>query len=207
MQVKDTDISEIKPYERNPRNNDEAVEYVANSIKEFGFQQPIVVDKDGIIIVGHTRFKAAKKLGLKRVPVVVAEGLTDQQVDAYRLADNKTGEAAEWNKDLLNGELDHLFDFDMEQFGFTDLLEEEEEEKEVPAEIPFTEVLGEESNYIVLKFSDNVDWLQLESIFELPRVQAYSTRTDGKISSNMVQSGIGRVVDGAEFLNRIGMEL
>jgi ParB/RepB/Spo0J family partition protein len=81
-------ISDIKPYENNPRNNDDAVDAVERSIKEFGWQQPIVVDKDNVIIAGHTRYKAAKKLGMKEVPVVVASNLSDEQVRAYRLADN-----------------------------------------------------------------------------------------------------------------------
>ena len=86
MQVESRSIREIKPYEHNPRRNDGAVDAVAASIKEFGWQQPIVVDKDGVIIAGHTRYKAAYKLGLKEVPVVVAENLTEEQVRAYRLA-------------------------------------------------------------------------------------------------------------------------
>ena len=111
-------IKSIRPYEKNPRRNDEAVDAVAASIKEFGWQQPIVVDKDGVIIAGHTRYKAAKKLKCDTVPVVVADDLTEDQVKAYRLADNKTGELAEWDMPMLNEELDDLADFDMEQFGF-----------------------------------------------------------------------------------------
>ena len=85
MEVKEWPIEEVKPYKHNPRNNDDAVEATANSIREFGWQQPIVVDKDGVIIVGHTRLKAAKKLKMEQVPVTVAENLTDDQVKAYRL--------------------------------------------------------------------------------------------------------------------------
>ena len=118
MQVEIRSIREIKPYEHNPRSNDCAVDAVAASIKEFGWQQPIVVDKDGVIIAGHTRFKAAKKLGLKEVPVVVAENLTDEQVKAYRLADNKTGELAGWDFSALEEELVGLAEIDMQQFGF-----------------------------------------------------------------------------------------
>ena len=93
MRTIDLNISEIHPYENNPRRiSDEAVEKVADSIREFGFQQPIVVDSAHVIIVGHTRLKAAKKLGLETVPVVVADNLTEEQAKAYRLADNKTGE-------------------------------------------------------------------------------------------------------------------
>ena len=118
MQVESRSIREIKPYEHNPRNNDGAVDAVAASIKEFGWQQPIVVDKDGVIIAGHTRYKAAKKLRLKDVPVVVAENLTEEQVRAYRLADNKTGELAEWDFAALEEELAAISEIDMSAFGF-----------------------------------------------------------------------------------------
>lgn len=119
MDVKQVEIGKIRPYENNPRNNDNAVEAVANSIREFGFQQPIVVDMDGIIIAGHTRYKAAQSLGLEEVPVVYAD-LPPEKVKAYRLADNKTGELAGWDFSTLQQELDELetVNVDMEQFGF-----------------------------------------------------------------------------------------
>ena len=123
-------IKSIRPYEKNPRRNDEAVDAVASSIREFGWQQPIVVDKDGVIIAGHTRYKAAKKLKCDTVPVVVADDLTEDQVKAYRLADNKTGELAEWDTALLDEELAELADFDMSQFGFDTILQEEAREAE-----------------------------------------------------------------------------
>jgi DNA modification methylase len=120
MNIQQTPIKSITPYAKNPRKNEAAVDKVAASIKEFGFQQPIVVDKDGVIIAGHTRYKAALKLGLIEVPVLYAVDLTDAQVKAYRLADNKTNEFAEWDMDLLVGELGELkeFNFDMQPFGF-----------------------------------------------------------------------------------------
>lgn len=121
MKVEAKSIDEIKPYENNPRDNDDAVDAVANSIKEFGWQQPIVVDNEGVIIAGHTRYKAAEKLGLKHVPVVVADNLTPDQVKAYRLADNKTAELADWDMDLLNDELDQIRNIDMSDFGFDEL--------------------------------------------------------------------------------------
>lgn len=130
MEIKLVKIADIRPYDRNPRNNDGAVDAVAASIKEFGWQQPIVVDRDGVIIAGHTRYKAAQKLKCKEVPVVVAENLTDEQVKAYRLADNKTGELAEWDTALLDEELAELADFDMSQFGFDTILQEEAREAE-----------------------------------------------------------------------------
>lgn len=123
-------IKSIRPYEKNPRRNDEAVDAVAASIREFGWQQPIVVDRDGVIIAGHTRYKAAKKLKCDTVPVVVADDLTEDQVKAYRLADNKTGELAEWDTALLGEELAELADFDMSQFGFDTILQEEAREAE-----------------------------------------------------------------------------
>ena len=123
MEVRNLKIDEIKPYENNPRNNLDAVNATANSIKEFGWQQPIVVDKDMVIIAGHTRYLAAKKLGCDTVPVVVASNLSDEQVRAYRLADNKTGELAEWNTKLLDDELQDILDIDMTDFGFDEDIE------------------------------------------------------------------------------------
>jgi DNA modification methylase len=111
----------IRPYDQNPRLNDQAVEAVAKSLREFGFRQPIVVDADGVIICGHTRWKAAQKLGLKQVPVHVATDLTPAQVRAYRLADNQTATLAEWNYDLLPLELKDLqgLNFDLDLLGFS----------------------------------------------------------------------------------------
>ncbi len=120
MQITMMNISDIHPYERNPRNNDAAVDAVAKSIKEFGWRAPIVVDKDMVIVAGHTRLKAAIKLGLTEVPVHVAKDLTPEQIQAYRIADNKTGEIAEWNYELLPFELKDLqaADFDLSLLGF-----------------------------------------------------------------------------------------
>lgn len=127
-------LNEIKEYENNPRQNDEAVEYVANSIKEFGFRNPIILDKDNVIIAGHTRYKASQQLKLKEVPCIYANDLTEEQVKAFRLADNKVGEIAEWDDDLLKIELDDILDIDMSDLGFDDIdLEEvydEPKEKE-----------------------------------------------------------------------------
>ena len=95
MKVEEMKLSDLKPYEKNPRKNDRAVEPVANSIKEFGFRVPLVIDKDNVIVTGHTRYKAAKKLGLKTVPCIKADDLSDEQIKAFRLADNKVGEISE----------------------------------------------------------------------------------------------------------------
>jgi len=138
-QIEYRKLSEIKPYDRNPRSNDAAVGPTANSIKEFGFQAPIIVDKDGVIIAGHTRYKAAKRLGMDTVPVVVAAELTPEQVTAYRIADNSTGEIAQWELDLLAGELATI-DYDMAEFGLdVELHSADEEVKEDDYEVELTE--------------------------------------------------------------------
>lgn len=123
MKVAEIDINKLKAYEKNPRKNDNAVKEVANSIKEFGWKVPVVIDKDYVILAGHTRVKAANMLGLKKVPCIIADDLNEQQAKAFRLADNKTGELANWDFDLLIEELAGLYDFDMEQFGFEPLPE------------------------------------------------------------------------------------
>ena len=119
-------LDEVRPYANNPRKNDDAVEYVVNSIKEFGFKVPIIIDGGGEIVAGHTRYKAAKQLGMEEIPCIVADDLTDEQVKAFRLADNKVAEKAEWDFDLLGDELDDILNIDMEAFGFDFEIEEEE---------------------------------------------------------------------------------
>lgn len=118
MEVIDKQIAELTPYAKNPRKNDQAVDAVAASIKEFGFKVPIVIDSDGVIVAGHTRLKAALLLGLETVPCVVADDLTEEQIKAFRLADNKTSELAEWDYALLDEEIAELTDIDMSLFGF-----------------------------------------------------------------------------------------
>lgn len=129
MNVKEINIKDIRPYEKNPRKNNSAVAYVAESIKQFGFKVPIIIDKNNVIVAGHTRYKASKKLGINTVPVIIADDLTDEQIKAFRLADNKVAEQAEWDIDLLNEELEEIFDIDMTDFGF-EVLEEEKEVEE-----------------------------------------------------------------------------
>lgn len=147
MNITDIRTRDLKPYENNPRLNEDAVDLVAASIEEFGFKQPIVVDKDLIIIAGHTRWKAAQKLGLETVPCIQADDLTPAQVKAYRLADNKVAEAAQWDLDALQFDLDALqfeleeldnMDFDMEPFGFeTETFDEQiAEDDNFEAELP-----------------------------------------------------------------------
>ena len=125
MEILNKPIGELKPYERNPRRNDEAVQYVAKSIKDFGFKVPMVIDSNNVIICGHTRYKAAKELGLEEVPCVIADDLTEEQIKAFRLADNKVSEHAKWDYELLNIELEGLQDFDMQDFGFYSDIDED----------------------------------------------------------------------------------
>ena len=128
MEILSKKISEIIPYEKNPRKNDEAVKYVAESIKQFGFKIPIIIDKDNIIVCGHTRYKAAKRLKLKEVPCIMADDLTDEQVRAFRIADNKVSEYAEWDMDLLKEEIAALEDINFADFGFeTDMPKDADE--------------------------------------------------------------------------------
>lgn len=126
-------IDEIIPYVNNPRNNKDAVDAVASSIKNFGFKVPVVIDGENEIVNGHTRILASKKLGLKEVPVIVASDLSPEQIKAFRLADNKVGELAEWDTEMLMVELDELaeLDIDMTDFGFepVDFEEENKEQK------------------------------------------------------------------------------
>ena len=118
MQIFEKALSEIKPYENNPRNNGNAVPAVVASICEFGFKVPIVIDSDGVIVCGHTRYKAAQEIGLKTVPCVIADDLTPEQVKAFRLADNKTGELATWDFEKLELETAELETVELEKFGF-----------------------------------------------------------------------------------------
>ena len=130
MQIIYKKVKEIIPYEKNPRKNEEAVDYVANSIKEFGFKVPIIIDKENIIVAGHTRYKASIKLGIDEVPCVIADDLTEEQIRAFRLADNKTAEIATWDFELLEKELAELDGFNMQDFGF-DILESEADIEEI----------------------------------------------------------------------------
>ena len=118
MNIVTKKVSELIPYEKNPRKNDEAVKYVAESIKQFGFKVPIVIDKDNIVVCGHTRLKASKKLRIKEVPCIIADDLTEEQIRAFRVADNKVSEKAEWDFKLLDEEINAMPDFNFEDFGF-----------------------------------------------------------------------------------------
>lgn len=118
MTVTERKICELKPYPNNPRKNREAVAVVAKSIRRFGFKVPVVVDSSGVIVCGHTRVEAARSLGMDKVPCVEAEGLTEDQIKAFRIADNRTGELAVWDFAALDAELEKLSGMGLEGFGF-----------------------------------------------------------------------------------------
>lgn len=122
-------VADLVPYENNARINDGAVDAVANSIKEFGIKNPIIIDRDNVIVCGHTRIKACEKLGIEKVPCVVADDLTDEQIKAFRIADNSTAQIAEWDLEKLQAELENI-DMDMVQFGLQEQIEEIEKEFE-----------------------------------------------------------------------------
>lgn len=142
MQINYQNVNDLIPYINNPRHNDQAVDAVAGSIKNFGFKVPIVVDKDNEIVAGHTRLKAAKKLGMEEVPTIVADDLTENEVRAFRLADNRVAELADWDEEILANELIDIDDIDMSEFGFEELeseldiheVEEDEFDEEPPEE-------------------------------------------------------------------------
>lgn len=154
LEIKYINIDELKPYEKNPRKNDDAVSYVAESIRQYGFKVPIVVDRNNVIVAGHTRYKAAKALELESVPCVVADDLSDEQIKAYRIADNKVSDFSLWDNALLLEELNSLtedlftgFDeseiFDKTNFEDMEVMDEgdndvlEENEQGVMYEITF----------------------------------------------------------------------
>jgi hypothetical protein len=148
LEVEYRSIENVLPYEKNPRNNDEAVKAVAESIKEFGFKIPIVITCDNVIVAGHTRVKAAKELGMKEVPCIIADDLTDEQIRAFRLADNKSAEIATWNEELLQQELEDILNIDMTMFGFdgnkADFADEiEDDTYTMKSNIPQYEITGE----------------------------------------------------------------
>ena len=121
MQIIYKKLEELHPYKNNPRRNDQAVDAVANSIQEFGFKVPAVIDKNGEIIAGHTRYKAAKKLKIKEIPCIIADDLTEEQIRAFRLADNKVSEASEWDFNILGEEIGVITEIDMQKFGFEEV--------------------------------------------------------------------------------------
>lgn len=209
MEIVYKSINELKPYQNNSRTHDkEQIEQICKSIKEYGWTNPVLIDEKGMIIAGHGRVEAGKKLDIKEVPCIVLSGLTETQKKAYVIADNKMALNAGWNEELLKIELRSLQqeNFDLGLVGFDEkeiekILGEIEIEEEPEEE--FTEILNEEHNYIILYFDNEIDWLQAESLFNLKKVKCPSTRRDGKINKNMKRVGLGRVLKGSEAIKKI----
>jgi ParB-like chromosome segregation protein Spo0J len=218
MQVIDIPLNQIKPYPNNPRKNAKAVDVVAHSISAYGFNSPIVVDRDMVIINGHTRYLAAQKLGLETVPVVVAAGLSPDRVKAYRIMDNRSASIAEWDNDKLLQEIVELldadtFDLNVEFTGFSpdDLSKElglklgEEPKKktkkgaenEVDGEIEFANELLEEHQYVVLYFDNTLDWQVAKEKLGLHSVRRNNT------DAARDRKALGRVIPGKDVINRL----
>ena len=204
MQIIQKKLADIVPYAKNTKKHDETqIKNVAESIKKYGWVQPLVIDDDGTIVIGHCRALAAERLGIEEVPCVVVSDLTEDEINALRIVDNKTNESP-WDFDLLSAELPEI---DLSDFEFDFGIEDEEEKTEIvedeAPEVEFSEILGEENNYLVLQFKTDVDWLNAQSIFGLETVKSYSTRKDGKVTKNMERKGVARVLDGAKVLNEL----
>lgn len=202
-------VEDVHPYLNNPRLNHKAVKVVADSIREFGFRNPIVVDKDGVIIVGHTRLEASKMLGYEQVPVIVADDLSPEQVQAFRIMDNKSSEFAEWDYTKLLAEVNDLIahDYDVELTGFSDVelsdildsaIEEEKKKEEADKpEMEFTQELLEEHNYVVLYFDNTLDWQVAKEVFNIHAVHGLAS------TPTYEKKGVGRVVNGAEYVDKL----
>lgn len=175
LQIEYLPINKLKPYPNNPRNNTDAIEAVANSIKEFGFKSPIILDKDNIIVCGHTRYEASKRLRLKEVPVIYADDLTDEQVKAFRLADNKTAELSDWDFDTLDDEINSITDINMSDFGFEIL---DEADLEIEHERQADIVQGRVENILNLGIGEyegtgQYDIPILQPVYELPEIKEW----------------------------------
>lgn len=145
-------VADLIPYENNARINDGAVDAVANSIKEFGIKNPIIIDRDNVIVCGHTRIKACEKLGIEKVPCVVADDLTDEQIKAFRIADNSTAQIAEWDLEKLQAELENI-DMDMVQFGLQEQIDDIEKSLDNGYGEEFTLPDGDKSEICQMTFT------------------------------------------------------
>jgi ParB-like chromosome segregation protein Spo0J len=196
-------VEDLAPYELNSRtHSEEQVVQIANSIKEFGFTNPILLDGDNGILAGHGRLAASKLLEMKEVPTIQLSGLSEAQKRAYVIADNKIALNAGWDNDILKLEITDLMDakYDVSLIGFDDkeILKLFDDEKgAVVGEIKFSEELLESHNYVVLYFDNDIDWLSAQTHFKLDSV--YSKRSNGKPWSK----GIGRVVHGGNYLTNL----
>lgn len=215
MNIIELEVEKLVPYENNPRKNDEAVDKVALSISAFGFKVPIVIDKNNVIVTGHTRAKAAKKLGLATVPCIMADDLTDEQIKAFRLADNKVAEFSQWDEAKLLQELQALEDIDMSLYGFSFPEDDEEDgdddtyttetnipQYDVTGEVPnLSELVDEEKTKELLEEIDNseIPWdvkeflrkaAQRHLVFNYRKVAEYYAAADPAVQELMEKSAL-----------------
>ena len=194
LKIVDIAIDKLVPYEKNPRRNDKAVKYVAKSIEVFGFKVPLVIDRNKVVVCGHTRLKAAKKLGLTSVPCIIADDLTDEQIKAFRLADNKVSEQAEWEWDLLDGEINDI-SIDMGDFGFVF------EEEATPSKPKKNERLRTDEAYNL----PYVDLERTEGFYQMPMIEGEKHIPKGLMGFNYAltsqdkSKGIHFYVDDYQF--------
>lgn len=205
MEIIKIKIDELKPYKKNAKiHTQEQIDQIKSSIEKFGMNDPVAVwGNENLIIEGHGRLEALKQLGFEEVECIRLDHLNDEERKAYTLAHNKLTMNTDFDFDVLDEELNSILNIDMEDFGFFKVDEELEKEEEEKPEVEFSEVIGEEHNYIVLYFDNDVDWLQAESLFDIKPVKCGSTRKDGKITNSMQRVGIGRVLNGSDALNKI----
>jgi hypothetical protein len=198
-------LEEVHPYENNPRNNSKQVASLARSIQQYGFTQPIVVDGARVVIMGHTRLMAAERIGLDLVPCVVREDLTQLQVRELRILDNRLGEQSTWDEGKLLAEFREIMAAGgtVEKAGFDHLkferlLAQSIADNEGEPEVEFTREMGACTQYVVLMFDNEVDWVAAKQYFGLKQMQ--EKKSDGKTWS---RQGIGRILDGGEYLARV----
>lgn len=204
MRVESVRVEDLTPYERNAKvHTEEQVRMIANSIEEFGFNNPVLVDDDGVILAGHGRVEAAKALGMEEVPCVRITDLTDEQKRAYILADNRLAELSGWDDSMLDLELLNIEGLDMQDFGFDGFEDEEQptggENESKPREIESMELKEfEHWDYLVFVFDNQMDWLNVCEQFGIHKVDA------GYGSTRKI--GVGRVVRGSELIARLGSQ-
>lgn len=201
-------IGDIRPNPRNPNTHPaEQIRLLARIITENGWRAPITVStRSGYVVRGHGRLMAARHAGLSECPVDYQEYESDEQEIQDMLADNRIAELAEIDDAILERQLDELRDVgaDLELAGFVDDGDGIEDVEEEPApEVPFTDVLNEEHNYLVLYFDNEIDWMQAQTLFDIKPVKAFSTRMDGSENPNTVKRGVGRVMRGAVALENL----
>lgn len=181
IKIEEMNLADLVLYDKNPRNNQKAVPLVANSIKEFGFKNPIIIDKKNVIICGHTRYAAAQSLGMRIVPCIRADDLTQQQIKAFRLADNKVSEAASWDAGLLALEMNDILDFDMTDFGFEVIDPVEPEPVEVEKENERERTMN---TYNLHDFDES----RAEGYYQIPTLDRVVVRPEHLIGFNYVKS-------------------